>query len=197
MNSNENLTGLEVEEAQPAYDIRYTYTDYLQWDDGMRRELIDGKIYFMAGPNRRHQKLSGNLYDQFKAFLKGKECEVYYAPLDVRLNADTLDDTVVQPDLIIVCDDSILDDAGIKGAPDMVVEILSPTTADYDRATKFNIYLQAGIKEYWIVDPETQSLAVNILNDGRYITYLYSNNETAPVRILEGCMINLSEIFAE
>ena len=197
MSNNENITGSEVEEAQPAYNIKYTYTDYLKWDDGVRRELIDGKIYLMAGSNRRHQKLSGNLYEQFKAFLKGKACEVYYAPLDVRLNADTLDDTVVQPDLMIVCDDSILDDAGIKGAPDMVIEILSPATADYDRITKFNMYLQAGVKEYWIIDPVTKSLAVNILIDDRYITHVYANEETTPVHVLEGCTINLLEIFQE
>jgi len=195
MNENDNITGLEVEEAQSAYDIRYSYTDYLKWDDGVRRELIDGKIYLMAGPNWRHQKVSGNLYEQFKAFLKGKECEVYYAPLDVRLNADTLDNTVVQPDLMIICDNSILDEESIKGAPDMVVEILSPSTADYDRTTKFNMYLQAGIKEYWIVDPVTQSLVVNILANNRYITHVYVNKETVPVHILEGCVIDLSEVF--
>jgi len=197
MDNKENTPETKVEEAQPAYDFRYTYADYLKWDDGVRRELIDGKVYLMASPSWRHQEISSNLYDQLKAFLKSKPCKVFYAPLDVRLNADTFDDTVVQPDLIIVCDHSILDDAGVKGVPDMVVEILSPSTAGYDRTIKFDKYLQAGIKEYWIIDPVNESLAANILNDGNYITHIYTNEDTAPVHVLEGCAINLSEVFEE
>jgi len=134
---------------------------------------------------------------QFGNFLEGKPCEVYIAPFDVRLNADTLDDTVVQPDLVIVCDHSILDDAGCKGVPDMVVEILSPSTAGYDRNTKFNKYLQVGIKEYWIIDPISHSLAAHILRDGNYITHAYTDKEKAPVHVLEGFSIDLSDVFAE
>jgi len=197
MDYKEHTLDSSVEEAQPAYDVRYTYSDYLQWDDDKRRELIDGVPYLMAAPNWRHQEISGNLYDQFKAFLKGKPCKVYYAPLDVRLNADTLDDTVVQPDLIIVCDHSILDKASCKGVSDMVVEILSPSNPRYDKITKFNRYLKAGIREYWIIDPEERTLAVNILNNDNYITHIYTNDETAPVNVLEGCNIDLSEVFAE
>jgi len=115
----------------------------------------------------------------------------------VRLNADTRDDTVVQPDLVIICDHSVLDDAGCKGVPDMVVEILSPSTVKHDRITKFNTYLKAGIREYWIIDPETQSLAVHFLNNDNYITHTYTNEETAPVHVLEGCYIDLSKVFAE
>ena len=197
MDNKENTTDSKVEEAQPAYDVRYTYSDYLQWDDDVRRELIDGIPYLMAGPNRKHQELSGNLYIQFRAFLENKPCKVYFAPFDVRLNADTLDDTVVQPDLIIVCDHSKLDDACCKGVPDMVVEILSPSTSRYDKITKWSTYLKAGIREYWIIDPVTQSLAVHILKDGNYITYPYTSNEKAPVHVLEGCTIDLTEVFED
>jgi len=197
MDNERNTPESKVEEAQPAYDMRYTYSDYLQWDDDKRRELIDGIPYLMAGPNRRHQELSANLNDQFRAFLKGKSCKVYYAPFDVRLNAGTRDDIVVQPDLIIVCDHSMLDDASCKGAPDMIIEILSPSTANYDKTTKFETYLKAGIKEYWIVDPVTQTLAIHILSNDNYITHVYTEKETAPVHVLEGCHINLSEVFAE
>jgi Uma2 family endonuclease len=137
------------------------------------------------------------MYTQFRSFLEGKPCEVYYAPFDVRLNADTLDNTVVQPDLLIVCDHSILNDAGCAGSPDMVVEILSPSTSSYDKITKFNTYLEAGIREYWIIDPETKTLAANILKDGKYITHPYTNEDTAPVHVLEGCTIDLSEVFEE
>ena len=107
----------------------YTYSDYLKWDDDVRRELIDGVVYLMAGPNRKHQKILGNMYLIFGNFLKGKPCEVYLAPFDVRLNADTLDDTVVQPDIMIVCDHSIMTDAGIAGVPSLLVEILSTNTS--------------------------------------------------------------------
>jgi len=138
MDNKENTQESIVKEAQPAYDVRYTYSDYLQWNDDVRRELIDGIPYLMAGPNRRHQELSGNLYMQFREFLKGKPCKVYFAPFDVRLNADTLDDIVVQPDLIIICDQSKLDDASCRGVPDMVVEILShqqPITTEPQSST--------------------------------------------------------------
>jgi len=197
MDYKEHTLDSSVDEAQPAYDLRYTYSDYIQWDDDKRRELIDGVPYLMAGPNRRHQEISSNLNDQFRSFLKDKSCKVYYAPLDVRLNSDTLDDTVVQPDLIIVCDHSILDKAGCKGVPDMVVEILSPSNPRYDKITKFNRYLKAGIREYWIIDPEAQSLAVNILKDNNYITHVYTDKETVHVQVLEGCYIDLSSVFAD
>jgi len=197
MKDNENPSELNVEEAQPAYGVRYTYADYVQWDDDKRRELIDGVPYLMAAPNRRHQEVLTNLFGQFFNFLKGKHCKVYVAAFDVRLNADTLDDIVVQPDIIIICDHSILTDACCKGVPDMVVEILSPSTASYDKTLKFNTYLKAGIREYWIIDPKEKFLAVHILKDGNYITHAYSSEETVPVHVLDGCIINLPEVFEE
>jgi len=197
MKDKEKSPDSNVEEVQPAYDIQYTYADYIQWDDDVRRELIDGVPYLMAGPNRRHQEIFTNLFLQFGIFLKGKHCKVYAAGLDVRLNADTLDDTVVQPDITIICDHSVLDDAGCKGVPDLVVEILSPSTANYDKTLKFKRYLKAGIREYWIIDPKTEVLAVHILKDGNYITHAYTNEDTVPVHVLEGCNISLSEVFEE
>jgi len=195
MDKNDKPTESKVKEALPAYDKLYTYSDYITWDDDIRYELIDGVPYMMSAPNRRHQKILGNLHGQFWNFLKGKSCEVYQSPFDVRLNADTSDDIVVQPDLVIVCDQSKLDDAGCKGAPDMVVEILSPSTSHRDRNLKFNTYLKSGIKEYWILDPVIKSLAAHILKDDNYITRPYTHEETAPVHILEGCTINLAEVF--
>ena len=186
-----------VNEALPDYNKRYTYSDYVKWDDDKRWELIDGVAYMMSAPNRYHQGILGNLYVLFRAFLKGKKCKVYLAPFDVRLNADTLDNTVVQPDLLIVCNHSKLNDAGCKGAPDMVVEILSPSTSRYDRTLKFNTYKKAGIIEYWVIDPETKTLAVHILKDNEYITQAYLDDNTVPVHVLEDCKIDLSEVFED
>ena len=186
---------LLVESAQPDYIRHYTYSDYLQWDDDKRRELIDGIPYLMSAPNRKHQSISGKLHIKLAMYLEGKTCKVYYAPFDVRLNADTLDDTVVQPDILVVCDHSKLDDAGCKGAPDMVIEILSPSTSRYDRTLKFKTYLKTGVKEYWIIDPEAERLEANILTNGEYITKIYQETDIAPVTVLKGCEINLAEVF--
>jgi len=177
---------------------RYNYSDYSTWSDGKRRELIDGAVFMMSpGPSWLHQELSVNLSGQLYNYLKGKPCRVLTAPLDVRLNADATDDTVVQPDIIVVCDRSKLSETGCIGAPDMVIEILSPSTSRLDRTLKFNKYLQAGVREYWIVDPDTKSVSVYILKDGEYMTRVYTDADTAPVHVLEGCTINLKELFDE
>jgi len=197
MDKENNANDSKVEEALVDYNRLYTYSDYLQWDDDKRRELIDGVPYLMSAPNRMHQEISRNLLVQLVEILKGKPCKVYHAPFDVRLNADTLDNTVVQPDLLIVCDHSKLDKAGCKGAPDMVVEILSPSTSRHDRILKFKTYKKSGIREYWIIDPDTSILDVHILKDGDYIIHPYAAEDTVPVHILEGCKINLSEVFEE
>ena len=172
----------------------YTYADYLTWDDDERWELIDGVPYAMASPSTTHQRICGELYGQLWQFLKGKPCEVFIAPYDVRLNATEEDDTVVQPDLV-VCDDAKIDDKGCNGAPDMVIEILSPSTAAHDRFRKFITYQNAGIREYWIVDPDYRTVQVHILENGRYFIKIYGETETIPVHILDGCEINLSGVF--
>ena len=179
---------------------KYTYSDYCQWDDGARWELIEGIPYAMSpAPTRRHQKIASNLHGQVFNFLRGKTCEVYHAPFDVRLNADGDDDTVVQPDISVICDRFKLDDQGCIGAPDLIIEILSPSTANKDRIKKFLLYQKAGVKEYWIVDPETESVQVHLLNEkGQYVTFVYENeNETTiPVNVLAGLEINLKEVFS-
>ena len=109
---------------------RYTYEDYYSWDDDKRWELIDGIPYAMSAPTIRHQRISVRLLGKFFNYLEGKKCEVFAAPVDVMLKAENGDDTMVQPDLIVVCDSSKLDNnKACKGPPDLVVEILSPTTA--------------------------------------------------------------------
>jgi Uma2 family endonuclease len=173
----------------------YTYADYLEWDEGERYEIIDGEAYMMAPPSRFHQEISGNLYYALRSFLEGKTCKAYTAPFSVRLfpAADKSDDTVVEPDIAVVCDSAKLDDRGCNGPPDMVIEILSSSTARYDRIVKFNKYREAGVREYWIVDPEEKVVSAYVLQDGQYTAANY--DETAPVTVLPGCEIDLKTIF--
>ena len=179
-------------------DKRYTYADYVTWPDDARYELIDGEAYMMAGAGTAHQRASGDLHRQFSSFLYGKSCEVFHAPFDVRLNAaGDKDETVVQPDLLVVCDKTKIDAKGCNGAPDMVIEILSSSTASHDTVVKFNKYLQAGVREYWIVNPEIKAVSVHVLENGRYVTSAYNETDTVPVHILDGCQINMRDVFAE
>ena len=181
---------------------RYTYADYLEWDDGKRRELIGGVAYEMfpsqtmsPAPSWEHQGILVELAGQIREYLKGKHCKVFVAPFDVRLNAETTDDTVVQPDLVVICDRTSLSGTGYMGVPDLVMEVLSPSTAAHDRFRKFNLYLRHGVREYWIVDPDSKTVSAHVLENGRYYTTSYAETDTAPVGVLEGCVIDLAEVF--
>ena len=177
-------------------DEHYTYADYCTWGDDVRSELIEGVSYMMSpAPTWRHQGILFDLAGQLRSFLKGKTCKAFTAPFDVRLNADTYDDTVLQPDIVVICDRSKLSGTGCIGAPDMVIEILSPSTAVNDKVLKFNQYLQAGVREYWIVDPDTRTVSVHVLKDGEYMTRAYAGADTVPVYVLEGCTISLPDVF--
>jgi Uma2 family endonuclease len=175
----------------------YTYADVLEWDEDIRAEIIDGELYMLAAPTRFHQGILMELAGQLRDFLKGKPCKVYPAPFDVRLfpQDDLSDDTVVEPDIVVVCDSSKLDDRGCNGAPDLIIEILSPSTARFDRVLKFRKYLEAGVREYWIVSPEEQTVEAYILDAGRYITKTYDQTDDVPVTVLPGCTIALPPVF--
>jgi len=175
----------------------YTYADYCKWDDDERWELINGEAYAMApAPAWEHQDVSGNLFLQLRQFLDGKPCKVFAAPFDVRLNADSYDDTVVQPDIVVICDRAKLSGTGCVGAPDMVIEILSPSTTRHDTHTKFRLYQEFGVREYWIVNPDAKTLTVHVLENGKYYTSTYTDTDIAPVHVLEGCEIVLEKVFA-
>lgn len=177
-------------------DRKYTYADYATWDDEYRYELIDGTPYLMSpAPTPLHQEISAGFLAQLWTYLKGKTCKVYAAPFDVRLHADEEDDTVVQPDLSVICDPQKIDDKGCKGAPDMVIEILSPSTFRHDQATKFNLYREAGVREYWVVSPEGRSVQVYLLQEGEYVARAFTDADAVSVGVLDGCTINLSEVF--
>ena len=184
----------EVRDAAASYD-RYTYSDYSNWAGDERWELIEGIPFSMAAPSQAHQEISGHLHHQIYSYLIGKSCKVFSAPFDVRLNADTEDDTVVQPDLLVVCDRSKLDGKACIGAPDLVVEILSSSTAFRDLVTKFRLYLRAGVREYWIVNPESKSVTVHILKNGEYVASAYGSEDELPVHVLDGCVLSLIEVF--
>ena len=190
--------------ALPAEKERYTFADALAWDDGERAELIDGEIYLMApAPSRPHQKVSGEIFRQLANYLEGKKCEAYSAPFDVRLFEQDGDapedvDTVVEPDITVVCDPSRLDDRGCKGAPDMVVEILSPSTRRHDRLVKLNLYQRAGVREYWIVNPQEQTVQVMLLKNGYLLPVEdYGREDMAKVNVLEDCAIQLDKVFSK
>lgn len=174
----------------------YTYADYCTWPEDERWELIDGVPYAMATPNEAHQLISVELVKQLAIFLDGKPCKVYHAPFSVRLNAEKGDDTVVEPDIFVVCDKSKRDGKCIKGAPDLVIEIQSPSTARHDKVTKFNKYLNAGVREYWLIDPTFKTVQVYSFENGSKGS-AYNDTDKAPVGILPGCVIDLQAVFAE
>lgn len=180
---------------------RYSFADLLDWEGDTRYELYDGQPVALASPSNVHQLISGELFRQLANYLLDKSCKVYSAPFDVRLFEEKGDspedvDTVVQPDLMVVCDKSKVDRRGVHGAPDLVVEILSDSTRRIDRLTKFSLYRRAGVREYWIVDPEAQTVAVHLLEEGQYGSPdFYTANAVVPVSILEDCKVELSRVF--
>jgi Uma2 family endonuclease len=179
-----------------AEEIRYTYKDYTTRDSSIRYELIDGIAYAMAAPSQIHQEVLGELHGRLWRFLRGKPCKVFVAPLAVRLNADSFDDVVVEPDILVVCDKSKLNGKSVKGAPDMIIEILSPYNLRHDTDRKFAQYERAGVKEYWIADPRNKTIQVYILENNKYgAGRVYRDDDIIPVNTLEGCQINLGDIF--
>ena len=184
---------------------RYTYADYLTWLDDKARELIHGFIKMMSpAPHPIHARTSYKISFHLGLYLmrnKGK-CEVFHAPFDVRFpkqgeTADNQIDTVVQPDICVVCDLSKLDDRGCCGAPDLIVEILSPSTFKKDVTEKFALYEEHGVKEYWIVHPKDKAITVFLLQEnGKYDEgTLYERSGKVPVYIFNNCSISLDDIF--
>lgn len=156
------------------FNKTYTYADYLLWKFKERVELIKGKILEMSpAPSTNHQIVSGNLHGQLYKVFEGKVCKLFSAPFDVRLpNKEHSDKiyTVVQPDLCVVCDPNKLDEKGCLGAPDLVIEILSPSNSKREMKEKFDLYEESGIQEYWIVFPAEETILINVLENGEYKT---------------------------
>lgn len=185
----------------------FSYADYMSWDDGERWELIDGIAHNMSpAPSNTHQRILVTLARIIGQFLLNKPCEVFLAPIDVRLPdfANQKDDgvlTVVQPDLVVVCDPEKLDprDYGVRGAPDLVVEILSPYNAKKDLTTKLELYERHGVREYWIVSPMDRTLMLfkwlpQAKKYGRPETFA-ENDRVTTNDVLQGLEIDLKEVF--
>ena len=182
----------------------YSYADYLTWKFDEFAELIkDRLVQPVAGPSRLHQKYLFNLSLIVGTFLKNKPCEACFAPFDVRLttagaNGDQQIATVVQPDISVICDLAKLDDRGCVGAPDWIIEILSPGNTSRDTKTKFDLYEESGVLEYWIVFPGVKTVAVYVLENERYqLAGEFYEPGPIPVRTLPGLLLEWTEVFAE
>lgn len=177
---------------------KISYADLLEFDDDKRYELIDGVPYVMESPRVSHQELVGEIYFQIRTYLKGKKCRVFISPLDVKLSGEKdnrKEFNVVQPDIMVVCDPNKITEKNILGAPDLAIEILSPSNLRHDRMRKLKLYQRFGVKEYWMVSLEEQNIMVLTLGeDGIYrIKESCYLDEKVKVNILEDCYVDLKE----
>ncbi|MFC7391651.1 Uma2 family endonuclease [Scopulibacillus cellulosilyticus] len=183
---------------------KYTYRDYLNWTDDIRREIIDGKVYEMtATPSRKHQEVLLALATAFSNYLKDKTYEVYIAPFDVRLpevsETDEKAINVVQPDLSVFCDKDKLDEKGAVGSPDLIIEVISPSTLKKDMTVKKSLYEKMGVQEFWLVYPMEGIITTYELNkQERYSPFeTYGKGDCIKIGIFEDFSIDLTTIFRE
>ena len=181
---------------------RYTYADYLTWQMEEMVELIKGKIFKQAAaaPRRIHQEISGKIFNKLYNFLENYSCKVYAAPFDVRLPVKSKNhediDTVVQPDICVICDQKKLDELGCLGAPDLIVEILSPGNNKKELQNKYEVYEESGVKEYWIIHPNECTLIINTLINGKYqASRIFTHGDKVASQAVEGFVLDLEELF--
>ena len=203
---NDDFTETMVQEPESPYG--FTYADYLTWNFKERIELIRGKIFKMSpAPTIVHQGISINIETKIANFLKEKKCKMYHAPIDVRLKGKPFhkrklrDDeitTVVQPDIIVVCDaDKLTDIRSVYGAPELVVEILSPGNTKTETKYKFDLYEENCVQEYWVVYPEYKQVYQYLLNDNEQYgkPVIYESGDTISSKVLQGLLFPVDEIF--
>lgn len=171
----------------------YTIDDYYNLPDDVRAELINGKIYYQAAPSRIHQKILSKLHQIIANYIdsKGGSCEVYPAPFAVQLSESNK--TVVEPDISVICNPDKLDDRGCTGAPDWIIEITSPGTSGHDYLRKLNLYSNYGVREYWIVNPQKQSITVYFF-ENESLAVPYTFKDKVKVNIYEELIIDFSDI---
>ncbi len=192
-----NLTDLDLTK-------QYSYADYLTWQFQERVELIKGYIFPMSAPGRKHQRVSWHITRYFMDYFRNSPCQVYVAPFDVRLpRTPTADNqktmTVLQPDLCVICDLAKLDDQGCVGAPDLVVEILSPGNTKKEMRQKFDVYQEAGVKEYWLIQTQDHNVFQYVLNDeGIYVgLHPLTDEDELVSRVFPDFKIDLAGVFAD
>lgn len=181
----------------------YSYTDYLKWGLKERIELIKGKIFKMSpAPSYDHQNVSSTIQGLLWSHLRKSPCKVFTAPFDVRFYSEDKEGKIeiidtVQPDICVVCDTNKLDRRGCLGAPDLVVEILSPSTASKDLTFKYDLYEEQGVQEYWVIHPTEQTLVIHTLNDDqKYVpSRLFTRLHTVKSEVIKGFEIDLGEVF--
>jgi Uma2 family endonuclease len=191
----------KVEEPYTEFGI-YSYADYLTWEFEEMVELIKGKVFksAAAAPRRIHQKISGNVFFRLYKFLENNSCDVFSAPFDVRLPVKSIKNedifTVVQPDICVICDKNKLDDLGCIGAPDLIVEILSPGNNKKELKNKYEVYEESGVKEYWIIQPYELTLLIYTLTEGKYVpSKLFTVGDIVESKCISGFTLDLDEIF--
>ena len=189
---------------KPEPKEKYSYADYITWPDEFRCELIDGVIYDMSpAPSTRHQKISTLLTIEIGSFLKGKPCDLFAAPFDVRFTKDENQQDqdifiTLQPDLSVICDNSKIDEKGCHGSPDLIVEILSPSTGYKDESQKLTIYEEYGVIEYWIINPDRNTIQI-FLHNGREFNKpsYYKDDDVIVSTVLKSFQIELKDIFRD
>lgn len=194
----ENNTDTNMLRESLAYDItrKYTIEDYYALPDNIRVELIDGNFYFMEAPSAVHQTIISELHYMIKSFIKehSGKCKVFLSPFDVRLDNDNK--TMVQPDIMVICEKGKVDRKRCNGAPDFLAEIVSKSSSQLDYIKKLNKYLDAGVKEYWIINPDKKTIMVYqfLLEDS---PHSYSFSDKVPLGIFDGLVIDFNEIMSE
>ncbi len=201
MISKENKDQVQVQEPFTDYGV-YSYADYLTWEIDEMVEIIKGKVFrsAAAAPRRRHQEAVLSLGTILSILLKNNTCKAFIAPFDVRLpvksNKNEEIFTVVQPDICVVCDRSKLDEAGCLGAPNLIVEVLSPGNNKKELKYKYEVYEQSGVAEYWIIHPNEETLLIYTLKEGKYVpSRLYTWGDVVKSEVIQGFELDLEEFF--
>jgi Uma2 family endonuclease len=201
MNPNVENKQFLVQEPPADFNVGYTYAEYLHFNIEERLEIIRGKIFKMSpAPSSIHQKVSQNINGQIWNHLRGKPCQVFCAPFDVILPVENRrrndSNTVVQPDICIICKPELIEENGCFGAPDWIIEILSPHTSKKDIQLKYEVYEEAGVKEYWIVMPEEKLVEVFVLVENKYTRIqTYVREDMVPSATLPNLHVDLMQVF--
>lgn len=172
----------------------YTEDDYYNLPENKRAELINGQFYDMSAPNRVHQKILMELSGTIRDYIKSKNgfCEVYPAPFAVKLFHD--EKNIVEPDISVICEKSKLTDKGCTGAPDWIIEIVSPSNPGHDYVRKLNLYMEAGVREYWIVNPKKQTILIYFFEEHPFDVQQYTFQDNVKVNIYNDFWIDFSEL---